>query len=324
MTKTQALPPSEAIPESVSEPVDKPGTLQPYIILLLGIAAASMAAIFIRLAQGEGVPSLVIAAGRLLVASLILTPAVIGNPKYLRQIRALSPRELGLVLLSGFFLAVHFAAWVTSLEYTTVLISVVLVTTGPIWVAILEVMFLRARLPRWVVYGLIVALAGGLIIGLSGAAESDGNQLLGGALSTIGAVAVAAYLVIGRKVRATMSLTPYIWMVYGSAMLLLLCAIALTGTQATGYSVAGYGWIVAMGIFAQLIGHSSFNYALAYLPATYISIATQLESLLSTIFAFVIFTEIPAAGQIAGGVIIVCGVILASLGQATMNRKHAT
>ncbi|GAB4518712.1 MAG: DMT family transporter [Anaerolineae bacterium] len=295
-----------------------------FLVLGVGIAAASMAAIFIRLSQGEGMPSLLIAAGRLLIATLLLTPAVLSNKHYMQQVRALRRNDLALVLLSGLFLAIHFAAWVTSLEYTSVLISVVLVTTGPIWVAILEVIFLRARLPQLVIGGLVMALAGGLIIGLTGAGDTSGSasdQLIGAVLSITGAIAVAAYLVIGRKVRATFALTPYIWMVYGSAMLILLGAILVTGTQVTGYSLEGYGWVLAMGIFPQLIGHSAFNYALAYLPATYVSVSTQLESLITSIFAYIIFAELPTVGQALGGFVIICGVILASVGQGQMRRR---
>ena len=54
-----------------------------------------------------------------------------------------------LIALSGICLAIHFTAWVTSLQYTTVLVSVVIVSTGPIWVAILEVIFLHIRCRDW-------------------------------------------------------------------------------------------------------------------------------------------------------------------------------
>lgn len=299
--------------------------MQAYIVLLIGLISASAAAIFIRLSQGEGVPSLLIASGRLIVATLILTPAVLRQQKYVQQIRDLTRQQILLIGGSGVFLAIHFAAWVSSLEYTTVLISVVLVTTTPIWVALMEVFFLRARLSQMVVAGLILGLVGGVIIGFSGIGEtadgSGNDQLFGALLSLIGSLGVAGYLIIGRKVRSTLSLTPYIWLVYGTAALILMAVIAVSGTQVTGYSAAGYGWILAMGIFAQLIGHSSFNYALAYVSATYISVATQLEAVLSSIYAYFIFNELPSLGQIVGGMVIMVGVFLASLGQANQTRR---
>jgi drug/metabolite transporter (DMT)-like permease len=293
--------------------------LHAYAVIALGVMAVSLAAIFIRLAQAEAVPSLMIAAGRLVVATLILTPAALRSPIYKAQMQGLSGRERVLITVSGLFLALHFAAWVTSLEHTTVLISGVLVTTTPIWVALLEVFFLKLRLSQPIIAGLVVALAGGVLIGLSGSDDptTGGSQVLGGALSTLGAVAMAIYLVIGRKLRAELALTPYIWLVYGVAALALLAVMAVTATPLGGYSLMGYAWVLALGLVPQLIGHSSLNYALAHFPATFISLSTQLEPLLSAAAAYFVFTEIPGPLQIAGGFVIMTGVILATLGRST-------
>lgn len=291
--------------------------LQAYLILVVGVMAASMGAIFIRLAQAQDVPSMLIAGGRLSVAVLVLTPMVFRSPAYISQMRGLSQRDLGLIGASGIFLALHFAAWVTSLEHTTVLISLVLVTTTPIWVALLEMLFLRARLSSLVLAGLMVAMMGGVIIGLAGEPDSaaNGNQMLGGVLSLIGALAVAVYLVIGRSVRGRLSLTPYIWLVYGTAALILLFIVLINRIPLFGYDPVAYVWILLLGLVPQLIGHSAFNYALAYLPATYISVATQMEPVFGSIVAYFIFTEVPASGQIIGGIVIIAGVMLASIGQ---------
>lgn len=286
-----------------------------YVIILLGVGAVSLAAIFIRLAQAENIPSLFIAAGRLVVAAIVLTPITLR--RYWTDIRGLNRGDLGLALVSGFFLALHFATWILSLEYTSVLISVVLVTTSPLWVALLEVIFLHARLGRLVILGLIIGLVGGVIAALSsgGGIDLGSRPLLGSLLATIGAVCVAIYFVIGRKLRASLDLLPYIWLVYGCAALILLLAVILMGIPITGYSSEGYLWLVAMALVPQLLGHSSYNYALKYLPATLVGVISQLEPVLSAIAAALVFGEIPTVLQILGSGIILFGVILATLGQ---------
>ena len=292
-----------------------------YFGLLMGVLAVSLGAIFIRLAQGEGLPSLTIATGRLLIAALLLTLAVLRRPDYRAQVRQLGRQDALLVLTGGFFLAAHFATWVTSLEYTTVLISVVLVTTTPIWVALLERLFLRTMLPPAVLLGLVIVLTGGTMIAANGGdGGASSNPLLGGVLALLGAVAVAVYLVVGRKLRATLALTPYIWLVYGTGALVLLVGLVLTGTEIGGFNAAGYGWVVAVALVPQLIGHTSLNYALAYLPATYVSISTQLEPVLSAIVAYFVFAEIPGFWQVAGGAVIMTGVLVASVGQSRASR----
>ncbi|MEQ8674402.1 MAG: DMT family transporter [Aggregatilineales bacterium] len=313
---TEALPvPSEEIHEETPP--------RAYLVLVIGILAVALAAILIRLAQAEAMPSLLIAAGRLILAALILTPATLRNPMFMKQIRALTRFEGLLIGISGLFLAMHFASWVTSLEYTTVLISVVLVTTSSIWVALMEVFLLRGRLANSVIVGLVIVLIGSIVIGSgSGIANgSSGDQLYGGLLAAFGALTVAVYMIIGKRLRPKLSLIPYIWMVYGTAAIILSIALLVTATPITGFSTEGYLWLVALALIPQLVGHSSLNYALGYLPATFVSIATQAEPIGSAIIAYFVFTEIPDIWQIIGSVVILGGVIFASVGQNRANNR---
>ncbi len=289
--------------------------LQAYLVIAMGVAAVSLGAIFIRLAQQDGIPSLFIAAARLSIAALILTPFTLRRHR--PEIRKLSRSDLRFAILAGFFLAIHFATWILSLEHTSVLISVVLVSTSPLWVALLEFFFLRAHLGKIIMAGLIISLIGGVIVGLpAGDVKLGSNPLLGSLLAICGAMAVAAYYVIGRKLRARMSLLPYIWLVYSCAALILLAVVLIMGIPIGGYPSSGYLWLVSMALIPQLIGHTSYNYALRFLPATYISIAGQLEPVLSALIAYFIFHEVPFIAQILGSAVILTGVMLASLGQA--------
>ncbi|MBL8161368.1 MAG: DMT family transporter [Anaerolineae bacterium] len=290
--------------------------LRAYLVIAMGVLAVSLAAIFIRLAQDEGIPSLVIAAGRMTVATLLLTPLTLR--RYSAEIRSLGRPELLLAGISGVFLAAHFATWILSLEYTSVLISVVLVNSHPIWVALLEIFFLRARLARLVVIGLVIGILGSIIVAVpsGGVVALGDNPLLGIVLAITGAITVAVYFVIGRKLRGKLSLLPYIWLVYGCSAIVLLLVVALMRIPVTGYSVQGYIWIVAMALVPQLLGHSSFNYVLKYFPATYVGIAVQLEPVFSAIIAFFLFSESPLPLQIVGSATILAGVVLASLGQS--------
>jgi drug/metabolite transporter (DMT)-like permease len=297
---------------------------QVYLVLLVGLVAASMAAIFIRFAQAEGVPSLAIAAGRLTIAVLVLTPFVLA--RHWSAIRALSRRDLLLIFVSGFFLAIHFAAWVTSLEFSSVMISVVLVSSGPIWVALLEVMFLKTRLGWLIVAGIAIAVLGGIIIGFPSGDQSlslDNASVTGGLLALLGAMTVSVYVVIGRNVRARLASLPYIWLVYGVAALLLLLVLFVTRTPITGYSTEGYLWVVIMALVPQLIGHSSFNYALGYLPATFVSVAAQVEPIGSAVAAYFLFNEVPTSIQFAGSLVLVVGVLVVIWGQARTSSSAA-
>lgn len=284
--------------------------------MAMGILAISSAAIFIRFAQQDGMPSLFIAGGRLLLAALLITPITLR--RHWDEIRALSRRDWILALVSGLFLALHFALWTTSLEYTSVLISVTLVTTTPIWTALLELFVLRSRLRLMLLIGLVVTLVGGVMIGIPNEASAatppaGNNLLLGASLSIAGAMAIAIYLIIGKSVRSRLVLLPYIWIVYGSAGLMLLPVVVVQGANAGGFSTTAWAALVAMALVPQLIGHSTLNYAVKYISATYVSIATKLEPIGSAILAYFLFTEIPSNWQIIGSVIILIGVTVASI-----------
>ena len=291
--------------------------------LLTAILAVSTASIFIRFAQMDGMPSLIIAALRLTVATLLLAPLIITHHK--DEILNLTRGELTLGLVSGLFLAVHFATWISSLEYTSVASSVVFVSTGPLWVALLSPMLLNERLTRAANIGLGLALLGGSVIALADACTWSGglrcpelNQVMqgravwGNFLALAGAWAVTGYLIIGRKLRAKMALIPYIFVVYGMAALALIIIMFTAGDSPFGYEAKTYGWIFLLAAIPQLIGHSTYNWALRYLPAAFVAVTTLGEPIGSAILAFYILDEKPTIAIVIGGPLILLGIYFAA------------
>jgi drug/metabolite transporter (DMT)-like permease len=291
--------------------------------LLIAIAAVSTASLFIRFAQADGAPSLVIAAVRLTIATLILAP--IALLRHRAELLSLTRRDLRLVIISGIFLAIHFATWISSLEYTTVASSVVFVSTGPLWVAILSPLLLNERLTHVAIIGLLLALVGGATIGLSdtciwnnGLHCSELSQIVqgrvmwGNFLALCGALAVSGYLIIGRKVRAKMSLIPYIFLVYGVSAIVLNIFMFASKQNPFGYSPSAYGWIFLLAAIPQLIGHSTFNWLLKYLSATMVAVTTLSEPIGSAILAFIFLKETPSLTIIGGGALILIGIYLTS------------
>lgn len=295
--------------------------------LLAGVVAVSTAAIFIRFAQQEGSPSIVIAAARLTIASLVLAPFAL--TRYRSDLHTLSKQEWILALLSGLFLALHFGTWITSLEYTSVASSVVLVSTTPLWVAILAPLVLRERLGIAAGIGLILALSGGTIVGLSdtctwqsGAVTCPplqsffaGRAALGDLLALTGAWMAAGYILAGRKLRSKMELIPYVFIVYGMAAIVLIVIMLGLRESPVGLPPLVYLWFILLALIPQLLGHSTFNWALKYLPASFVSVALLGEPVGSTILAYFIFLEQPGWTKIGGAVLILIGIWMASRGE---------
>ena len=297
--------------------------ISPSLSIWFGVLAMSTAAILIRYSQ-EGVPSLVIAAYRLTFASLIMLP--FGWKKSKVEMGVLTRKELWLLVLSGVLLAVHFASWISSLEFNTVASSVVFVTTTPLWVAFFSPLFLGERLSAKVFLGMGIALLGGVVIGISDACNITntgincgdlgmffrGKAFLGDFLALVGAWTAAGYLMIGRNLRQKMSLSGYTLMVYGIAAAVLIVVAISSGKPLTGYSPLSYFLMLLLAVIPQLMGHSTFNWALKHLSASYVSIALLAEPVSATLMAYFLLAETPTSFKIGGAVFILIGIALAT------------
>ena len=272
-------------------------------VLLVGIFCVSTAAILIKLCEA---PFLIIATYRLTFASLILVPFAVHQKRYQRIRRDNWPY----LALSGTFLSLHFAAWIASLKYTSVASSVVIVATSPVFCALTAHFFLKDRISRPLAWGIILSIAGTLVICFHDLTLSK-TSLLGDVLALLGAIFAAGYLLLGSRLRRQGDLFSYIFPVYGvSALLLILSSLAFR-VPFTGYSTVTYFFFLVLAIVPQLIGHSSFNWALRYLPASLVALVILGEPVLSTIFAWLILGERLTWGKGMGGLLILGGIYLA-------------
>jgi len=288
--------------------------LLPYLVLFAGVMIVSSAAILIRLVQAQAVPSLAIAALRLGMAVLILTPLAWSRAG--EELRNLRRRDIALSIGSGIFLAFHFAFWISSLEYTSVASSVALVTTNPLWVGLASWLFLRERLTWPIVSGIVLTIAGSMIISLSDAGSSPHSApLLGNILALLGALTVSGYFLIGRVLRRRLVLLAYIWLVYTVAALILLVWAVLAGQPLLGYTPVAYLLLLAMAIGPQLLGHTAFNWALRYLSATFIAVAILAEPISAALLALLLFGEGFTWLQLVGFVLLLVGIYTATLGE---------
>jgi drug/metabolite transporter (DMT)-like permease len=299
------------------------------LAIVIAILAVSTASIFVRFAQREA-PSIVIAALRLGFAVVAIAPFAI--IRYRSELRALTRHELLLGALSGGCLAIHFAAWITSLESTSIVSSVVLVSTAPLWVGLFSPLFLKEPLTRPVLIGMLLALLGGTVIATGDTCQIDhglvcpsfsgflhGEALLGNFLALVGAWALAGYLMIGRRLRSGMSLVPYIFVVYGVAAAALLTAMFASGQSPAGFSGKTYVWILLLALVPQLIGHTTFNWILRHLPVTLVAVTMLGEPVGSAVLAYFILREMPASLTLLGGLLILAGIYISSRKRARLS-----
>lgn len=297
------------------EPSSPPRWL-PFLVLGIGLTAISFGAILARFAQGYGLPSLAIAALRLGLAALIITPIALWRSR--RALQAMDRRQVLLTLGAGFFLALHFATWISSLEYTSVASSTALVTTNLLWIGIASFLLFDEKPGLQMAFGIAISLAGSLMIFWSDSRHSlpGSNPLLGNGLALVGSWCFSAYLLIGRRLRADMPLPAYVWLAYGTAALFLLAACRGAGIPLAGYSVPAYLVALGMALGPQLLGHTAYNWSLKHVSPTFVAVVTLGEPMGSAAMAWLFFGESFALLQGIGFVLLLTGIYLAARGEA--------
>ena len=302
-----------------------PSKWQVATILCLGVFAISTSAIFVRLsietAQIKGIGfSLFLAASRLIFASLVLIPTI----PFLEQ-KTVPRKGFYYATAAGICLALHFSTWITSLSFTSIAASTTLVTTNPVWVALISWIWYGIKPHKLTIIGIAITLVGSLLIvsGDTGGTEVSTNPLLGNFLALVGAWMASLYLILGREAQTRgLSTGSYVTIVYSTAAVILLPLPSLFGTSYFGYPSKVYLYVLLMAILSQVIGHTSFNWAVRWISPTLVTLAILLEPLGSSLMGFAIFGEIPHNLVLLGAGVVLMGVALGIFGVREEEQKN--
>jgi len=286
---------------------------KPYIVLLISIVSVSFASIFIVSIQKD-VPSLSIAFYRLFFTALLIMPLVFLHSKTRKELLNLPRSTLYIMIIIGVILAAHFALWITSLKLTSVASSVILVTAHPLLVGPVSHFFFKERLSFVNSLGIALSVGGVFILvyGNYGFATGTLDTLEGNVLAILGGVAAGLYILGGRKIRKTVSVGSYAFVVYcvGAIVLFIICL--LFNAPVYNFSLRDYEIILLMAVVAGIFGHTLYNWSLGHVRASLASVVLLGEPLGSTLLAFVIpwINQIPSQYTLLGGGVILTGIYL--------------
>ena len=283
-------------------------------VLALSLLGISFAAPLVRLSANSG---LVVAVWRLAISLLFVGVALVTTGGW-RAWRTLSRGDLSIAAGAGAMLALHFWSWNTSLAFTTVAASVVLVNLQPAFVAALSALWLRETPTRGELSGIALAVAGAIVVGATDAASAAGSgafggrALLGDLLALVGAATAAVYYVAGRRLRQRLDLWPYVALVYGVCFAVLL-AIAVARGDALGPQPRRE-WLIFTALAAgpMMLGHTGMNWALKHVPAYVVNLTVLGEPIGATVLAAALpgIREVPGVHTLAGGALILAGALV--------------
>ncbi|MEM1985848.1 MAG: DMT family transporter [Nitrososphaeria archaeon] len=277
--------------------------ISPKLFLLIGVLSFAFGAILIRYSDA---PSIAIAFYRLFFAASIMGLISVSNKVRLQK---LDIKDFSILVFNGFVLATHFALWISSLKYTTIAASVVLVDTSPFFATIFAYTFLKEKVERKHVLGIILCFIGTVLI--LGADLSFETNLYGDILALIGGVLAGFYFFVGRKMRPKMEFLPYVTYVYSFSAFFLFFYMIIFNVSFFGYTVNDYIIFFLLAAGPSCLGHNSYNYSLKYLKASTVSATVYGEALGSTILAIILFNEIPSPLLVLGGISIMVGMYIA-------------
>lgn len=273
----------------------------PYVIVVVGVLAVSSASVIFKFATAE---PLVVALYRMAFSALLL-----GIPILWRRRTRVAGRDLRLALVSGLFLAAHFATWFTSLTLTSVASSTILVSTHPFLVMAFSYLVWRERIGGRAVAGAAVAVAGAILVGW-GDFRLDSKALAGDLLAFAGAVTVTGYFLIGRTLRQRMDAVTYSALAYSSAAVVLLASAVIAGNPLAGFEPVNWWIFAALAVFPTIFGHTLFNWALRFLSPATVSVSILGEPVGASLLAWLLWRTTPGPVALTGGVLILCGMAI--------------
>lgn len=276
--------------------------INPLIIVFIGALGVSVSPILVKLSNSQ---ALTISFYRLLITVLILSPYIL--TKNINEIKLLSKKQITRIAISGFFLGLHFSAWVLSLKYTSVASSTVLVNTSPIILVLMTYFVLKEKTTAKQVIAILFAFMGSIILAF-GDFFGGSNAFVGDLYAVLGAVFVSFYLLIGNRVRQNVSMSSYTYLTYTFAMFTILIMNIFVKNSFVVTDVNEYVLFACMAIFPTLLGHSLFNFSLKYVNPTLISMAILTEPIIASVIAIFVFSEIPTLTQLVGSVIILSSI----------------
>ncbi|WDH74794.1 MULTISPECIES: DMT family transporter [Exiguobacterium] len=272
-----------------------------YLILFAAVFFLSTSVLFVKWTSA---PAETAAFYRMLITCLMLLPFV--DFKSLIGTRLMTRYAL---LLSGTLLAFHFWLWFLSLDYTTVASSTLFVTSSPIFVLIGNaVIFKKNPTKQGLTYALVAVLGGMLVA--AGDVQLGREALFGDMLALLAALLIAGYWLVGQHVRTEMKTNTYSFSVYLVATVVLCFMLLVRDTSFTAFESVNWWYFLALAFFPTILGHNLFNYALARVSATVVSITILGEALWGMLFGYAFFGERLGPLQWTGAIILLAGIYL--------------
>ena len=292
---------------------DRVDSRLPYLALAIGMIAISTSAILIRFSNSD---PLVIGSYRQSFATLLFVPFLFKDRA--NELLTIPRSKIIEMAIVGILLGGHFGFFISSVKATSIAASVLLGTCHVVYVAIIGWLILGERLNQRAIYGTIIALFGIIVLFWGDLVEDPGN-FRGNFLAFISGILAGLYYLGGRRLRKEISLPMYALVVYFFSALTMWSVVIVQDLPYQSLPVVEIQLFILMALIPTLLGHTTQNWALAYLPAYVVSISLLAEPVGSGILAWFVFDELPSLGVFIGGLTVLVGVYVVASSEKASN-----
>jgi drug/metabolite transporter (DMT)-like permease len=223
--------------------------------------------------------------------------------------------DLGLLLLLGLLIAVHWVSFFTAVQMSGVAISLIAMYTFPVMTVLMEPLFFKERIDRRDLTVALIVLAG-VYLAVPGGIQG-GRIALGAALGILSAFLYTLRNILYRK---------YLSRYPSSAMMfyqIAVAAVLLLPFVSPGIDLlADRRWIyiIFLGVIFTAVAHTLFVDSLRTIRASTAGLIASLEPIYGMAFAAVVLSEIPVMKTVAGGLIVVGAAVYTSIRAGRMEK----
>jgi drug/metabolite transporter (DMT)-like permease len=245
-----------------------------------------------------------IALFRFLIASVLLAVFTL-----ITRIKLPKLKDIPVIFLLGFL---GIAAFHTAQNYGQVTVTAgsaaMIVSSVPIFTAMLATIFLGEKLKLWGWLGIFISFLGVFLIALG---EREGVKFDPGVfILLLAAIAAATYFVLQKPYLIRYSALQLVtYMIWAGTLFLLVFTPGLI-EEVTSAPIEATVATIYLGIFPSAVAYVTWSYALSRAPASIVVSFLYLQPVFAVIIAFIWLNEIPVLISIIGGVVTILGVFV--------------
>ncbi len=279
-----------------------------YLSILGALVIWSSSFVAIKIAY-ETFPPITLGAVRFVVATLILGALTL-LPK--NRVK-LEKKDIGTVALSGLMgITLYAVLQNIAMQWTSASSATLIIASYPAITLLLESLIYKVKMNLFKIIGILIAIAGVVILSYVKADTRQQGELLGVLLLLVAGIAWAFYNFLTKKVvNRYPSISLLFYQTLFGAIFMAPLALFERGDWAAP-TVMSFSMMLFLGVFCSVVAFLLYNNGLKKLPASSVTSMLNLVPIFGVFFSWVLLGEMVTLRKVIGGVIIIAGVMISA------------